>query len=286
MLLLNNLNLNSNQIQNVLIHILASDPGSPVDGQVWYNSTSNLLKIRENGVTIQLGRLDQMSAPTASLNMNSQKITSLLDGTSAQDAVTKNQLDAAVLGMDLREEVRAAAVANGTLASAYENGDTLDGVTLATGDRILLAGQTSGSENGIYTVNASGAPTRATDFDSASDAERGILIPVAEGTSNKGLFLHTTAGTITLGTTALTFTKIGPSTGGAGTVTKYSGTIGNGSSTAITVNHALATTAVQVAVYRANAQVYPDISITDSNNIVCTYAVAPTTNQDTVVVLG
>lgn len=283
---LNNVDLNLNQLQNVLVHILASDPGSPTDGQVWYNSTTNLLKVRENGVTIQLGRLDQISAPTASVNLNSQKITSLLDGTSAQDAVTKNQLDAAVLGMDLREEVRVAAVTNGTLASAYENGDVVDGVTLATGDRILLAGQTAGSENGIYTVNASGAPTRATDFDSASDAERGILIPVAEGTSNKGLYLHTTAGTITLGTTALVFIKVGPSSGGAGTVTKFSGTIGNGSSTAITVNHALGTTAVIVAVYRANAQVYPDISITDSNNIVATYAVAPTTNQDTIVVTG
>ena len=101
--------------------------------------------------------------------------------------------------------VRAASTANGTLASAFENGDTLDGVTLATGDRILLKDQTAGAENGIYTVNASGAPTRTSDFDTGTEA-LGAAVLVLEGSANGDkLYICTTNGPITLGTTALAF---------------------------------------------------------------------------------
>jgi hypothetical protein len=115
--------------------------------------------------------------------------------------------------------VRAASTANVTLASAVENGDTLDGLTLATGDRILLKDQTTGSENGIYVVAASGAPTRATDFNTAAKMREGLLIRVQSGTANSNtLWQHTTTGTITVGTTALTFAAVGTG-GGSGTVT-------------------------------------------------------------------
>lgn len=115
--------------------------------------------------------------------------------------------------------VRAASTANGTLATAYENGDTLDGVTLATGDRILLKNQTSGAENGIYAVAASGAPTRATDADTATHWPWGFFVQVKSGTVNANtLWMHTTTAAITLGTTALTFAQIGASGGGGGSV--------------------------------------------------------------------
>lgn len=89
MQILTNLDLNGNQLLNVVVQLLASDPGSPVDGQVWFNTTSKLLKVRENGITIPLGRIDQMAAPTAALAMNGQKITGLADPTAAQDAATQ-----------------------------------------------------------------------------------------------------------------------------------------------------------------------------------------------------
>jgi hypothetical protein len=105
--------------------------------------------------------------------------------------------------------VRVATTGNGTLASAYENGDTLDGVTLATGNRILLKDQTSGSDNGIYTVNASGAPTRALDFDVSAEVLPGMCVVVSEGTSNKdSVWQLTTNASITLGSTALVFFPI------------------------------------------------------------------------------
>jgi hypothetical protein len=108
-----------------------------------------------------------------------------------------------------KRPVRVATTANGTLVTAFEAGDTIDSVVLAEGDRILLKNQTAGAENGIYTVNASGAPTRATDMD--ADAEvRGAVVYVIAGTANGGkAFRNTNTAVPTLGTTALTFAEFG-----------------------------------------------------------------------------
>ena len=59
-----------------------------------------------------------------------------------------------------------ATTASGTLSISFEAGNTIDGITLSVGDRILIKDQEDGSENGIYVVNATGAPTRSTDMDS------------------------------------------------------------------------------------------------------------------------
>lgn len=117
--------------------------------------------------------------------------------------------------LDWKQSVRAATTADGTLATAYEDGDTIDGITLATGDRILLKDQTAGSENGIYTVNASGSPTRATDFDEDTEVTSGAACYVEEGDENeKTIQFLTTSGAITIGTTALIFEGVtaGPET--------------------------------------------------------------------------
>lgn len=118
--------------------------------------------------------------------------------------------------LPVKESVRAATVATGALATAYANGQVVDGVTLATGDRVLLKNQTAGAENGIYTVNASGAPTRATDANAAAALFEGWTVYVREGTANAdSLWKHTTAGPVTVGTTALTFANV-DTTGAAG----------------------------------------------------------------------
>ena len=103
------------------------------------------------------------------------------------------------------KSVRVATTTAGTLATSFENGDTVDGITLATGDRILIKGQASGSENGIYVVAASGSPTRATDYD--IDAEiRQSLVFVQLGTVNAGcVFRNSNTSTITVNTTAITY---------------------------------------------------------------------------------
>lgn len=107
-----------------------------------------------------------------------------------------------------KDPVRVATSAAGTLATAFENGDTVDGVVLATGDRILIKDQAAGAENGIYTVNASGAPTRATDMDAGGEVV-GALVYAIAGTTNGGqVFRNTNTTTPTLGTTALTFAAL------------------------------------------------------------------------------
>jgi hypothetical protein len=100
------------------------------------------------------------------------------------------------------------------LSTDFENGDTVDGVTLATGDRILIKNQATASENGIYTVNATGAPTRSDDFDDDKDAQLGLTVAVNEGTVNaQTIWQMTNTTAVTVGSTNLTFAQVG---GGSG----------------------------------------------------------------------
>jgi hypothetical protein len=130
-----------------------------------------------------------------------QKVINVADPSAPTDAVNLQTLQNYIAGLNWKEAVRVVATTNGALASAYENGDTVDGVVIATGDRILLAGQTSGAENGIYTVNASGAPTRATDADSTEDLISAI-VPVEEGTAGANKWYQLLTDDVVVGTTA------------------------------------------------------------------------------------
>jgi hypothetical protein len=131
-------------------------------------------------------------------------------GTPTDDAhvATKGYVDAARSGLDVKQSVRAATTAPILLASGLENGDTIDGVTLATGDRVLVKDQSTASENGIYVVQASGAAVRATDFDSNAEVTSGAFTFVEEGTANADSgFVLSTNGTINVGVTGLTFAQ-------------------------------------------------------------------------------
>lgn len=272
---------------------------------------------------VRLSRLDQMAAPTASVSLGSQKITNLLDPTGAQDAATKNYVDLASQGFDFKASVRVVATTNGTLASAYANGSVVDGVTLATGNRILLVGQTTASENGIYTVNASGAPTRAVDADASGEISPGAFVPVEAGTLGANSVYYCTAtgaspwipnsststwsrfssltdlvagnGLNKTGSTLAvvpgngiladgTSTRVDPSV----VARKFAATIGDGSTTAIAVTHALGTQDITYSVRDAstNAMVQCDVVATSTSVATFTFAVAPTTNQYRVVIHG
>lgn len=147
------------------------------------------------------------------IDASSQRVVNVASPSAASDAVNKSYVDGLVNGLDWKASVRAATTAAGTLASSFANGSVIDGVTLATGDRILIKNQASGSENGIYTVNASGAPTRATDADANAEVTANLSVFVEEGTVNADTaWTLTNNGAITLGTTALTFGQVGGGT--------------------------------------------------------------------------
>lgn len=108
---------------------------------------------------------------------------------------------------NLKDAVKVATTTAGTLATSFANGQVVDGVTLATGDRILIKNQATGSENGIYTVNATGEPTRATDCDTDSDIADAVVY-VSQGTVNADTGWKLVTDNITLGTTPLVFTAL------------------------------------------------------------------------------
>lgn len=274
--------MNLREIRDVLAHIIAGDPGSPVEGQHWYNSVTKRWGYRTNAANlfpwtsntdipdgtvtnvklttnplaranhtgtqtastisdfdtqVRTNRLDQMSAPTASVSLNSQKITNLLDGTGAQDAATFGQVQAAIAGLAWKDSVRVASTANVVIASALENGDIIDGITLATGDRVLLKNQTAPAENGIYVAVASGAASRSTDADTALELE-GAAVMVEEGTANANTQWIQTSDNFTLGSGAVTWTQFGGAsayTAGAGLVLTVND-FNVGAGTGITVN--------------------------------------------------
>lgn len=158
-------------------------------------STPDIITI--GGVTFVSGVLSGIASPV-----------------SGTDAANKTYVDNLIAGLKWKQSVRVATTANGTLATAFANGQTVDGVVLATGDRILLKNQSTGTENGIYTVNASGAPTRATDADTGIELVN-ATVAAEQGTTNADKLFTCTNNSITIGSTSIVFVNFASSIIGA-----------------------------------------------------------------------
>ena len=172
-------------------------------------------KISDFDSTVQANRLDEMAAPTSAVDFNSQRITGVSDPTGAQDAATKSYVDAVKTGLDVKDSVKVATTGNLTLSGTQ----TIDGVSVAADERVLVKDQTDASENGIYDCKA-GAWARSSDFDSNAEVSSGAFTFVEMGTTNADAgFVLTTDGTITVGTTDLAFTQFS----GAGSVSAGDG---------------------------------------------------------------
>lgn len=252
-------------------------------------------------------------------DFKNQKAINLADGTNPTDAVTKQQLDAIARGLDWKNSVRAASTTNLTLSGTQ----TIDGTAVVAGDRVLAKDQTTASTNGIY-VAAAGAWTRATDFDDSTEVTAAAAVPVETGTVNgDAVFILATDGAITVGTTSLSFTRLGgtgvsytagngltlsgatfsvtPKSGGgiivdgtgvsidpaySGIAKRYAANVPTSASAAIT--HNLGTLDVHVAVYEVStgALVQPDVTLTSVNVVTLGFATAPTTGQYRAVIVG
>lgn len=354
------IDLNKNELQNARTHNLASAPSSPVTGQRYYNTTDNteyywngawiptdaqkrtgiplsnlavdpLARANHTGTqsaatisdlasVVKAYRLDEFAAPTASVAMGGQLITGLADPVNAQEAATKNYVDNAVqsaaAGIDAKASVRVATTANITLSATQ----TIDGVAVAVGNRVLVKNQTTASQNGVYVV-ASGAWSRAVDADATGEITPGAFWFVEEGTTQgKTQWRCENTGTITIGTTSITINQFGAASAytagngltltgsdfavGAGTgisvaadtvgidttvvVRKYAAAIGDGAATAITVTHNLGTQDVTFSVREVatNNFVECDVQANAANTCIFTFAVAPALNSIRVTVHG
>lgn len=146
-------------------------------------------------------------SPTG-IDLQNQKGVNFADPSSGTDAATKQYVDNLVNGLAFKEEVRAATITNGTLATAFAAGQTVDGIVLATGDRLLVKNQTTQTENGIWIVPASGAPARAADADSAGDLNRATVV-VRLGTVNAGTQWTQGTDNVTVGTSNIVWASSG-----------------------------------------------------------------------------
>lgn len=193
--------------------------------------------------------LSSIAAPTSAVNANSQRITNLAAPVGDNDAATKAYVDSQSLGLDVKESVRVASTGNVTVTYAATGGasgrgaitaapNSIDGVSLAAGNRVLLKDQSTGAQNGIWVVTTVGTGSngvwdRATDWDSDAEVTSGAFMFVEEGTANADSgWTLTTNGNIIVGGasgTAIAFAQFS----GAGQITAGNGLTKTGNTLAV-----------------------------------------------------
>jgi len=255
------------------------------------------------------------------LDFNSQsRILNLPTPTLAGHAANKGYVDSLVEGLAWKDNVRVSTASNINLASP---GATLDGITMASGDRVLVRAQTTSSQNGIYVWNGAATPmTRASDA-STSDELENAVVTVDEGTSAGATFrqqtlnfvldtgnvswstfgstapvaTETTSGTVEIATQAevdagtndtfaVTPLKLA---NWAGRLRKGSLTFGDGAATQYDFTHNFNTQDVVVLVRRTSGafdEVLCDVEVVNANAVRVRFAVAPTSNQFRITVIG
>jgi hypothetical protein len=247
------------------------------------------------------------------------KVTNLPTPSASGDAASKSYVDSLVEGLAWKDSCRVATQSNLNLASP---GATIDGISMASQDRILVRSQSTASENGIYVWNGSAvAATRSLDASTFAELEQAVTT-VEEGTSAATTYRQdqingtigsssiswqtfgvaapaaseTTAGVAELATQAETdagtddlriVTPLKLATW-SGRIKKYSVAIGDGSATSYTITHNLASRDVHVTVYNASSydEVITDVTHATTNTLTIVFASAPASNAYRVVVVG
>ncbi|QZE10451.1 hypothetical protein SEA_SCOOBYDOOBYDOO_105 [Mycobacterium phage ScoobyDoobyDoo] len=276
------LNMNSKKIINVGAPSDANDAARKTDVDTAYTnaiSRSNHIgtqlasTISNFDAQVRTSRLDQMAAPTNPVAFNSQRATGLADPSAPQDSATKayvdSQLAGLVSGQTLKGAVRVSANENVNISAP---GSTIDGVTLSSGDIVLLYGQTTGTQNGPYVFNGAATPmTRAGNWDSSQEAVLGSYWIVREGSRADTFAVMSNDTEFVLGTDTLEIVHMSSTPAGG---IAFEADIGDGSATTFTLTHNFGTKAVGVVVFR-NASPFDEILVTVTRPTVNTVTVEP-----------
>jgi len=189
------------------------------------NNLSDLTTASTARTNLGLGTIATQDANNVSISGGA--VTGLGSPSASSDAATKNYVDQAVASLRTRTIAECASTGNVSLSNGLEAGDSIDGVTLVAGDRVLLKDQTDATENGLYLAVSSGAASRDPEHDTIAELSGGMVV-VNQGTANDNkIFLCTTDNTGSVGSTNITYTVITPSN--VGTVTSV-GVADSGSS--------------------------------------------------------
>ena len=214
-------------------------------------------KVSDFDTQVRTSRLDQMTAPSADVSANSQKITSLATPTATTDAATKGYVDSVSQGLDVKDSVKVATTANITLSGTQ----TIDGVAVSADERVLVKDQSTASQNGLYLCKAS-AWARTSDLAAGANAA-GMFTFVEQGTVNadNGFSCTSNSGSAVVGTNNLTFAQFS----GAGSVAAGDGLdkTGNTLSLDLKANGGLVIESTEVAVDLAASSITGTLAIGD-----------------------
>lgn len=240
--------------------------------------------------------------------------------TASGDIATKGYVDANIEGIAWKDSCRVSTVSNINLSSP---GATIDGISMSSGDRVLVKDQTTIPTNGIYIWNGTAvAMTRAADATTFDELE-GAVVTVEEGTNAGATFRQTQVNGV-IDTNNVVWTAFGSSAPAAsetvagiaelatqgetdtgtddarivtplklanwsGRKRKHSANFGDGAATTYNISHNFGSRDVLVTVYRNSTpwdDIMCDIERSDTNTVNLKFSVAPTSNQYTVVILG
>jgi hypothetical protein len=198
------------------INSLSSNAQTQISGKLTAsNNLSDVGSASTSRTNLGLGTISTQASNNVSITGGS--ISGLSSPSAGTEPATKTYTDNLVAGLKTRVICRVATTGNVDLSADLQNSDTLDGVTLATNDKVLVKNQSTASQNGIYKVVASGTASRDTDFDTAGEMA-GQMVIIQEGSTNADtIWLNTNDSNMSLGSTSVSFSKVTPSN--TGTVT-------------------------------------------------------------------
>ena len=198
------------------INTLSSNAQTQLDAKVAKASNlSDLASASTARSNLGLGTMAVQNAAT--VNISGGSITGLSTPSNNSDVAIKSYVDNAVAGLRTRIIAEVATTANVNLSNGLEAGDTIDGVTLVAGDRVLVKDQSTATENGLYLAVSSGAASRDPEHDTIDELSGGMVVVNQGSTNDNKIFLCTTDSDGSLGSTNITYTQVTPSN--TGTVT-------------------------------------------------------------------